>query len=875
MEAQFSFADIVANANDIVIVTKSDIHHADGPEIVYVNDAFCRLTGYCRDDVLGKSPKILQGPKTSAETRKTIRSGLLRGEAVRVEILNYSKDGKEYWLDLNIVPLRNIYGEITHFVAIERDITERKQVEKALAEKERFLETIIENIPNMIFVKDADDLRFVRFNAAGEILLGLSRQELLGKSDADLFPHDQAEFFIAKDREVFKVNDLVDVPEEYIDTRHKGRRILHTKKIPVRDQMGKPIYLLGISEDITERKQAESALKESEALFRSLFEYAPVGIALNAMDGRFVQVNRALYEMIGYGEDEFHHLTYWDITPREYMEQESQQISFLYERGFYGPYEKEYVHKDGHRIPVLLNGSLIKARDEQYFILSVIQDISERKKAEEALRLSEQRWQFALEGNGDGVWDWNILTNEVFWSKQRKRIVGLSEDEEVDSLSLWEASLHPDDREMVLSDLERHLQGETQYYQAEYRVRCKDGAYKWVLDRGKVIEWDGDGRPSRMIGTYSDIDERKRSERALKESEQRYRSLLSGMSEGVVLQDRDGVIVSHNVSAERILGLKSDQLLGCSTLDMHWHAIKEDGSPYPGEEYPSVITRRTGKACRAVIMGIHQRDDSIRWVQVATEPLFEEGYATPSGVVTTFHDVTERMKIDNMKNEFISVVSHELRTPLTSIRGSLGLLAGGAVTALPPKAIELVEIALRNCDRLMALINDLLDMEKITSGKSHLHKERLSLAKVLSHALRTNQPYGDKYKVDFVIGDMDANVYVEADHHRLFQVLTNLLSNAAKFSLPGTVVEVAMEARAAGCVRVKIADTGIGIPPEFRDRIFDKFAQADASATRQKGGTGLGLAISKAIIEQHGGTIGFYDNVPQGTVFYFDLLVSK
>jgi signal transduction histidine kinase len=233
-------------------------------------------------------------------------------------------------------------------------------------------------------------------------------------------------------------------------------------------------------------------------------------------------------------------------------------------------------------------------------------------------------------------------------------------------------------------------------------------------------------------------------------------------------------------------------------------------------------------------------------------------------------DITERKKVDQMKNEFISTVSHELRTPLTSIRGSLGLLSGGVAGALPARARAMLDIAYNNSERLVRLINDILDIEKIESGQLDFVARPLELLPLLEQAIDANCAFGAQFDVTFKLEPAVSGIWVNADADRLMQVITNLLSNAARFSPHGQAVTITVT-RHSGLIHVAVSDHGPGIPEEFRGRIFQKFAQADSSDTRQRGGTGLGLSISKAIVERLGGEIGFEAGSAIGATFFFDL----
>lgn len=245
---------------------------------------------------------------------------------------------------------------------------------------------------------------------------------------------------------------------------------------------------------------------------------------------------------------------------------------------------------------------------------------------------------------------------------------------------------------------------------------------------------------------------------------------------------------------------------------------------------------------------------------------FDPGAGLVYGVV---RDIDERKRVDQMKDEFISV-NHELRTPLTSIRGALGLLAGGVAGELPPPAKSLLDIAASNSERLVRLINDILDIEKVESGTLGFRMETLDLAGALGQALEVNGVYARYYDVALRLVRSEPGVLVAGDPDRIQQVLANLLSNAAKFSPRGGTVEVEL-VREGGRVRISVSDHGPGIPEEFRSRVFERFAQADVSVARQERGTGLGLSISKAIVERHGGRIWFESEPGVRTTFSFDL----
>jgi PAS domain S-box-containing protein len=320
----------------------------------------------------------------------------------------------------------------------------------------------------------------------------------------------------------------------------------------------------------------------------------------------------------------------------------------------------------------------------------------------------------------------------------------------------------------------------------------------------------------------------------------------------------DGYFKQLNLTWERVLGLPLGELKSRPSIELvhpddrestlsEWQRLRIGGGAVDFEN------RWLGS------------DGLYRWLswRATAIPGEERIYAVA-------RDVSERKKLDQIKSDFVSVVSHELRTPLTSIRGSLGLLAGGVAGEIAEPARGLIEIAAKNSDRLVRLINDILDVEKVESGSLHFRFQLVDLAALIAQAVESNQAYAQPFDVRFVVIPPLPEVRVRADPDRLLQVLANLLSNAAKFSPRGGQVEISVAAT-GGRVAVAVTDHGTGIPADFHHRVFERFAQADASSTRQKGGTGLGLSIAKAIVERHGGHIGFETQPEKGTIFTFDL----
>ncbi|MCK6512320.1 response regulator [Myxococcota bacterium] len=354
---------------------------------------------------------------------------------------------------------------------------------------------------------------------------------------------------------------------------------------------------------------------------------------------------------------------------------------------------------------------------------------------------------------------------------------------------------------------------------------------------------------------------RKRAESALKESESRLRDLFEHASDMIHVSDEDGRILYANKVCCSILGLVREEVEG-GQIEALLH-------PDEIGNYRAVMARLLEhEQNERFETRFVRRDGGILEVEGNVSCRLYDGNKTLRGI---FRDITERKRVEMLKNEFVSIVSHELRTPLTSIMGSLGLMVGGVVGELPSAAVGMLDIAYKNSQRLLRLINDILDIEKIESGKMDFSLKRHALRDLLEQAIESNRAYAQSFGVTLqldVAAGFCAEVLVDGD--RLIQVLTNLLSNAIKFSPKGGVVRVRLlpdQDRAL----VEVIDQGSGIPLSFQPRVFEKFAQAEASSTRLKGGTGLGLSIARAIIERLHGDIGFRSGAGMGTVFFFRL----
>jgi PAS domain S-box-containing protein len=671
---------------------------------------------------------------------------------------------------------------------------------------------------------------------------------------------------------------------------------------------------------------------------------------------------------------------------------------------------------------------------ELFIILSFIllnhnlyrRNIAERKQTETEnklllsntrLQASEERYLLAMEGSSAGLWDWEVGTNQVFYSPYFKKMLGYTDEEFPNVLESFEKSIHPQDHDRLWESVHRHFEDHTPF-KIEYRLRTKSGDYHWFQVAAQAL-WDEAGIPTRMSGSIIDISDRKKAEQRLRIQHAVAEILSEGSSLEVVsikiikiiCEDLGWVLgaiwmVDNAKNVLQCIGIwrqpspllntfedensKMQFAYGVDIPGRVWKSgepswlvdvdknnnftrakIAKEAGLHSVVDFPIIIQKkvlgviecftteqesldehmldlmmtvgsqiaqfigrkraenelRESEAYKTAILEsasdsiitideqknivsfnsqtakeFHYLNEELQYKNIEMilpnvdltigkfpdKPSIEilgirkNGESFPVDIkisemsidkrktsVIIVRDITERKKIEKIKNEFISVVSHELRTPLTSIRGALGLVLGGSVGDFPEKVKKLLDLANNNCERLLLLINDILDMEKLDAGKMNFEFKVVDIGQLVNEAIGVNKIYAKKYGIRLTLAPSASNVKVYTDPNRVMQVLTNLISNAVKFSPKGEEVILTIKQNQKNA-RVLISNKGPGISDEFQSRVFQKFSQADSSNTRGKGGTGLGLNISKAIIEKLGGTLNFISKPDEITTFYFD-----
>jgi PAS domain S-box-containing protein len=505
----------------------------------------------------------------------------------------------------------------------------------------------------------------------------------------------------------------------------------------------------------------------------------------------------------------------------------------------------------------------------QYLIVSG-QDVTDQRQMEVALHSSEARYREVVENSLGFVFtcslegrltSLNAFTAETLGYRS-EALTGRFVTELLDGSGL-----------AAFQDCLRALETKDEW-QGALPLRRSDGVYRRIACRSRRMSLPGE-RPFIIIhGT--DVTEQHEAEQALHMATRQRELILESVGDGIYGIDLEGSITFINQAGAHALGYTPEQLTG---RDLHEviHHSHADGTPYSKSTNPILQALRRSESIRMRDEVFWRHDGTSFPVEYSANPLMEDGQI--SGMVVAFQDVSERRRLERMKDEFISTVSHELRTPLTSLRASLGLISSGTLDKRPEKQRQMLDMAIGNSDRLIRLVNDILDFEKVEKGKLAFDRQPVEAIDLLRRAADVAYSAANQRHISVRVEAPSAQVL--ADEERILQVLNELVVNAIKFSPPDTSIRLSAQPVSSGAestpderrdeVCFTVEDQGRGIAPEKLDRIFERFQQGDASDSRALGGTGLGLALCRSIVEQHGGRIWAESTPGNGSRFHFTL----
>jgi PAS domain S-box-containing protein len=596
------------------------------------------------------------------------------------------------------------------------------------------------------------------------------------------------------------------------------------------------------------------------------FKHMHVPLMIVGPDGAILHCNGATHRLFGYDCDDLIGRAVFEVLSVASVEELN---------AFIEPPAIDAIIKDmtgrkrsGDPIPlaVQLTAWNDAVRGLQHAL--VLRDVTDEIEAGRFAKAELARVNNVIKGARIGIFEYNPMADTVIVSDIWRDLLELDPSDTVDVQVEWRGRVHPNDLETALEPIRICLENISERASCEYRLRTKDGSqWRWMQTDASIARRDKDGKVIRVIGAMTDITERKITENALRRSVEQFRSAFDNAVIGKAIVDLDGRWMGVNPALCDLLGYSEEELLKTNFQSLtHPDDLSDDLFKLDLLKAGSIpayqIEKRYIRANGAIMWGLL----SVGMVKNA------EGH--PDHFISQIVDVTEQRRLSELRNEFVATVSHELRTPLTSVLGSLTLLSSMDDEPFSDEAQRLLYIAQENGKRLHALVNDILDFEKLSAWQMRFTLSRHQIVGLIEEAVLANLASADKFGVRFHIDCPDRSLTGFVDPKRFQQVMTNLLTNAAKFADKGSTIDVTVEGQTKA-IRVSVANDGAGIPDVFRDHIFKPFSQAALSATRTRGGTGLGLNITKQIVEQTGGIIGFESDQGSRTTFWFTVPINE
>ncbi|MBD3680034.1 MAG: PAS domain S-box protein [Rhodobacteraceae bacterium] len=590
---------------------------------------------------------------------------------------------------------------------------------------------------------------------------------------------------------------------------------------------------------------------------RSIFDTAEAGIVLADAEGRVIAVNRFGCTLFGYSGEVGGRRAEALIDGLDLMEiQRLSEENRAAERNL-------FTVRRGDQIATL-SVKVSKWHDTvgQCFYTILAHDVSLQLAAVAGLEENNRRWLSALDGSDIAAFDVDLVDNSSVVTDTWWRIMGLDVEECLDPQSEFLDRIDPRDRETLAKNDAACVKGETQVSVTDFRVRHGSDRSVWIRSHATVSKRASNGQALRLVGTMYDITALKTAEEALQDTLEMFRVALHGAPVGLALVSRDGRI-------DRVNGALCE-LVGCSPEEIKASGCSERIVPEDKPVYMEMVAAAMdGEEPSPREFRLRRGDGRDIWVRSALSLVHASTDREPL-LVQSFEDVSAERELAQLKSDFVSTVSHELRTPLTAIKGALALVLGTSRESIPGQPLRLIQVAAKNCDHLIYLVNDILDVDKLVAGKMEFNTGWHDLRTVLDRSLEANVTYAMEHEVTFELEAVPPNVEINVDPERIQQVLANLLSNAVKFSPLGESVSISAENTGRG-IRIRVRDRGPGIPLEYHQRVFERFVQIEREGVPRKHGTGLGLHISQLIMDRMGGALGLESVPGEGATFWLDL----
>lgn len=876
-EGQERLRTTLASIGDAVIATDNE------GRITTMNAVAESLTGWKSAEAVGQPLDTMfrivnektRQPTPSPATR-AIKEGVIVGLANHTVLI--AKDGTERPIDDSAAPIRCKDGEIVGCVLVFRDVSERREAERAA----RSLASIVESSDDAIIGKDINGV-ITSWNRAAERLYGYSAAEAIGRPIAILAPPDRADempAILARLKQGERI--------EHFDTvrRAKDGRLVPISftMSPIKDEDGAIVGASKIARDISERKRAEKALhEEKERLHATLTGIGDAVIVTDA-NGRVTMMNRVAQSLTGWMEEAVGQAL--DEVFRIVNEQtrkpvESPATRALREGGIVGlANHTVLIRKDGTERPIDDSAApIFDAQGQVIGCVLVFRDITERRRAEDERREVIARLDSLIAHAPIGIALFDADLRFITINDQAAAIDGISKDahlgktvcELLPELGPKVETLLRQVRDTGKPLIGAHITGETPAAPGQRR--------HWIANYYPVQ--DGIGRAGAIGAVALEITDLKRAEDELRRAEERIRSVVNNVIDGIITIDERGMVQSFNPAAERLFGYSASEVTGQNVKMLMPEPYHNEHDTYLSNYLVTGKARIIGIGREVVGL---RKNDSTFPMELAVGEFSLGGRRHFTGIV---RDISERKQAeaelreraadvavalakrteearraekaeqqlreaDRRKNEFLATLAHELRNPLAPVRNAVQILL---MKGPPDPDLKWGRAVIdRQVQHMARLLDDLLDVSRITHNKLELRKERVEMAAVVQSAVETSRPLIDSGGQELTVALPDQHVYLDADPVRLAQVFSNLLNNAAKYSEPGGHIRLTCERQGRDVV-VSVKDDGVGIAAEMLPRIFDIFSQSKRVLERSQGGLGIGLSLVRGLVELHGGSI--------------------
>jgi len=887
--SESQYRQLVENASDVIVEADASGY------MKFINPACERLLGYTREECVGKHYlEFVKPDYHKGFARAAGRQFVRKIPSIYLEMPITRKDGGEVWIGQNLNLIME--GEtVTGFHVVARDITERRTAAEALRKSEEKFRLLVENAGDIIFEADINgSILFV--NPAGERIIGYSHEEFMGKFYLDFIrPDIQEENSMAVLRQRKEK-----IPSSYYEipiVRKDGSDLWIGEQIQlIFDNQRNVTGYQVIARDITERKRAEDALRESEEKYRHLVENASDIIYETDASGYFRYLNPAAKKLTGYTIDEFIGRHYLEFIPPELHNDLVRVLGHQFVKKTPAiSHETPLIAKDGHLLWLWQSVSLILEGDTVTGFRVVARDITERKQVEEELKKKEEQYRQIVENASDMIYEMDESGHFRFMNPTAIRLLKYPTEEIIGRhyLDIIPECHHPD----IIRKSGIQFVRKTPNVSYITPVINKEGTQIWLWQSVSLI-FDENGNVTGFRVMARDITEKKRAEDAMQESEERLHAVFDNVQAGIILVDPDThIIVSSNRMAADLCGTDSREMAGRVCHEYICPALKGEcpvtDLRQPVDNTERVLLTADGRKIpilKTVIkvsiggkgfllesfIDITARKQAEEALLQSKEELEKTNLLLEQANKKSIEMTMEAEAANAAKSEFLANMSHEIRTPMNGVIGMTGLLLD---TDLSPEQQKYAEIVRSSGETLLSLINDILDFSKIEANKIDLEKISFDLRTLMEDTVEMLSIRASEKSLELIcLVDPEVPSRLMGDPGRLRQILVNLVGNAIKFTHQGEIsirASLKAEEGLTATIRFVVKDTGIGIRKERIGALFSPFVQADGSTTRKYGGTGLGLAISKQLTELMGGAIGVESEEGSGSIFTFTLTFEK